>query len=774
MRMTRVVGALLLVAGLVAIAPHAAGAANPAPTINATGGVSPTTATNDNTAQLTITGTGFAAGAVATLERSTTVFTATTTTVNSATSITAVFDITNQAPAFWIVRVKNSDGQSGAYGNGTTTGFQIVASGTPTISTISPPSAPAGSDANITITGNNIFKGVSVTFIDTDDVNNQDIPPNNITTDSLNWDSKTQFHFVAHIPSMATANQSVRISNTDGASDTKPSGFFKVDAAINGPTITSIGPNVGANTGVTPQTTICGTNFGSAGTYAGKIQLEKTGQDPIPSTSDSTLTVTTPPQSFNDCNPTQANPQPSEIKGAKFDLTLAAPGPWTVRATNSDHGTGTLANGFTIAGSQPVVSSIAPATAKQGDGDTNVTITGTHFAKGDTVSLGNNGNGGIQISSINTSGVPTTITANFKVTSTATPGAHDVIVTHTDGQSGSLVGGFQVSTTNPHAFDYVAYDPNFLGGVSVAGGNLVPGGSGDEVVTGAGPGGGPNVIVARPNLSGSGATVVASFFAYDGAFAGGVRVAVGEFDGNAADGAELVTAPGPGGGPNVRIWKVASNGTVSQLASFMAYDPGFVGGVNVAAGNVANSGANDQIITGAGSGGGPHVRVFTVPTSGAIAGSSGFFAYNAAFTGGVNVAVGDFGSTLHHLIVTGAGPGGGPDVEVYDGGGSRIGGFFAYDAAFTGGVSVAAGNVSGSSGDEIITGAGPGGGPDVEIWGGSPVANLKKGYYAFGQSSFAGGVRVATADVDGGGNAEIVDGPWTAGPSTIEGIRLSP
>jgi hypothetical protein len=58
--------------------------------------------------------------------------------------------------------------------------------------------------------------------------------------------------------------------------------------------------------------------------------------------------------------------------------------------------------------------------------------------------------------------------------------------------------------------------------------------------------------------------------------------------------------------------------------------------VFVAAGNITG-GAGDEIVTGAGRGGGPHVRVFQ---GDGTATGPGWFAYDASFTSGVHVAAG--------------------------------------------------------------------------------------------------------------------------------------
>src|SRR5690606_23045023 len=174
------------------------------------------------------------------------------------------------------------------------------------------------------------------------------------------------------------------------------------------------------------------------------------------------------------------------------------------------------------------------------------------------------------------------------------------------------------------------------------------------IATGADAGGGPHVRV----WDATSGTERFSFFAYDARFTGGVRVAVADVD---ADGVpDVITAPGPGGGPHVRIFSGADG---KELRSFMAYHPRFRGGVFVAAADVSGDG-HAEIITSADAGGGPHVQVFDGQT-GEVRQS--FFAYSAHFTGGVRVTAGDINSDGVPDIVTAAGAGGGPHVRVFDG-----------------------------------------------------------------------------------------------------------
>ena len=140
------------------------------------------------------------------------------------------------------------------------------------------------------------------------------------------------------------------------------------------------------------------------------------------------------------------------------------------------------------------------------------------------------------------------------------------------------------------------------------------------------------------------------------------------------------------------------------LGGFYAYDPGFRGGVLISTGDIDGDGRQD-IITGVDAGVGPHVKVFGGRTGGEI---RSFFAYDPQFLGGVRVAAGDVNGDGRDNVIVGSGSAG-PHVKVFDGmTGNEIASFFAYDLGFLHGIYVAAGDVNGDGRAEVITGTGTG------------------------------------------------------------------
>jgi hypothetical protein len=202
---------------------------------------------------------------------------------------------------------------------------------------------------------------------------------------------------------------------------------------------------------------------------------------------------------------------------------------------------------------------------------------------------------------------------------------------------------------------------------------------------GAAPGGLPLVAVLRPD-----GTALAQFSAFEDSFRGGVRTAVGELDGD-PNTQEVVVGAGVGGGPAVKLYSVDVNsGAVLPRTAFFAFEDSFRGGVRVAVGSVAGQG--DSIIVGAGEGGGPRVRVLDA-SGNTRTGSplADFFAFEESFRGGVQVSAGELDgnpATGDELVVA-AGTGGGPRVRVIRSDGAVLADYFAFNSTFRGGANVA-------------------------------------------------------------------------------------
>lgn len=216
-----------------------------------------------------------------------------------------------------------------------------------------------------------------------------------------------------------------------------------------------------------------------------------------------------------------------------------------------------------------------------------------------------------------------------------------------------------------------------------------------------------------------------------GNFKGSASIAVGNVDPNSA-GYELVVAPGPGGGPNVRVYSAAGK----FLFGFFAYAQGFRGGLDIATADVDANGV-DEIVTAAGRGGGGEIRIFT--GRGKV--SRIFYPYNR-FTGEIYLAGANVSGDERDEIIVSPGRGGGPEVRILNGQGKLLRRFFAYAKTFRGGIDVAAIDQSDERSGYVVTAPLAGGGPHVRVFG--PDGRSVSQFFPY-RKEFRAGLRISAA-----------------------------
>lgn len=277
----------------------------------------------------------------------------------------------------------------------------------------------------------------------------------------------------------------------------------------------------------------------------------------------------------------------------------------------------------------------------------------------------------------------------------------------------------------------------------------------------------PWVKIINPTTGG----LIRQFLAYEAKFRGSVRVATGDLTGDGV--AEIVVAPGRGRVGEIRVF--TQQGVELTRYRTLPFGGTWVGGVEVAIGDVNRDGTND-IIAGQATGAG-RVKVFQVlspvetdPVVNVPIRS--FRPFVSPYALGVMVAAGDFG-TYSGGVKTSSAPDGRSEIVVGTNAGIRaqvriydastvnpvlVKTLLPFASTFTGGVSLSTGRYTIDYIDDVMIGAGVGGESRVQVYNGKNW-NLRQNISAF--SSFGrpnAAVFAAMLDVDGDGVATDVYG----------------
>ncbi len=447
-------------------------------------GVTPSSGSSAGGTAITITGSGFVSGATVNIG----FVPATKVVVVNANTITAVTPA--HAAGAANVMVVNPDGSQANLAGGFTFVDPPVSTA-PRVNLVHPDSGTPNGGTPVIITGINFQPGVTVTF--------GGVPATVNSSNSVSINLTT--------PANATGAVDVVVTNPDAQSATVKGGYTYV-APAGPPTVTSISPNVGAATGGTP-VTITGTGFfpgatvkiggvsttttavvsstaittdtgphavgtvdvvvtntdGQSGTLTGGFTYSVGPPVPVsilptsgPASGGTTVTING--SGFQAGATVNLEGTPATVTSVtattiKFVTPPGVPGPVDVNVVNPDTQSGTLADAFTYTSTGPAISSVSPNTGPTAGG-TAITIAGSGFAAGATVTLG-----GVAATVSNV-----TATSISAVTPPNPAGAVDVVVT-SNNQTATLTNGFTYLGPAPTITSVVPNTGTTAGGDSI-------------------------------------------------------------------------------------------------------------------------------------------------------------------------------------------------------------------------------------------------------------------------------------------------------------------
>ena len=165
-----------------------------------------------------------------------------------------------------------------------------------------------------------------------------------------------------------------------------------------------------------------------------------------------------------------------------------------------------------------------------------------------------------------------------------------------------------------------AYSQTIRGGYNAAVGDVDSDGTADILVT-TKAGLGPQVAIFKGD-----GTLIRRFFAYAESFRGGFNVSVGDVNNDGVN--DIIACPESLAGPQIRIF----NNEGTALSQFWMYAQSLRGQFTSFVADVNSDGVN-EIVTAPGEGMGPQVRVFDYQGNA----SAQFFTHHTGFRGGLNI-----------------------------------------------------------------------------------------------------------------------------------------
>lgn len=281
------------------------------------------------------------------------------------------------------------------------------------------------------------------------------------------------------------------------------------------------------------------------------------------------------------------------------------------------------------------------------------------------------------------------------------------------------------------------------------------------IVVGAGVGYAPVVRIVSPSRR----KVVREFKVFPSANTTGVNVAVGDLDGD--HNADIVVGRGAGRPSTVRVFSAAGK----KVAEFNPYPTVRRGGVELALGDV-NGDGQDELVTVLAAGP-AQIRVFRWDASRRrFVSLTQLLASARTATSGYTLAAGDLNLDGRAEVLL-ASKRRSSMVSVYtlkSNSLTRTARFKAYPIAFTSGIRLAVGDVTGDGLAEIITAPGSGYWTDVKAF---TAAGRFIAHFLPASTAFRGGFDLATLDVNGDGRDEIIVGPYSKADPNLSVYRYS-